>query len=51
MNGTGFVAFPFTVTTMLPVVAPLGTGTTIELALQYDGMAVVLLNVTELFVP
>jgi hypothetical protein len=36
------------VTTTFPVVAPLGTGTTIEVALQLVGIAVVPLNLTVL---
>jgi len=43
---TPLLGTPFTVTTTLPVVAPVGTGTTIELALQVVGVAVVPLNVT-----
>ena len=39
---------PPTVTTMLPVVAPAGTGTRIEVALQLSGVAAVPLNVTVL---
>jgi hypothetical protein len=39
---------PDTVTTTFPVVAPLGTGTTIEFALQVDGLAAVPLKVTVL---
>ena len=39
---------PETVTTTGPVVAPLGTGTTIEVALQLEGVAVVPLKVTVL---
>src|SRR5450432_902952 len=39
---------PLAVTTTLPVVAPEGTGTTIDVALQLPGIAVVPLNVTEL---
>jgi hypothetical protein len=42
------LATPPTVTTTLPVVAPLGTGTTIEVALQLDAVAEVPLNVTVL---
>jgi hypothetical protein len=38
----------FTVTTTLPVVAPLGTRTTMLVALQLDGVAVVPLNLTVL---
>jgi hypothetical protein len=41
-------ATPFTVTTILPVVAPPGTRATIELALQLVGLAVVPLNFTVL---
>src|SRR5260370_30611858 len=39
---------PFTVTPTLPVVAPLGTGVAIEVALQLVGVALVPLNVTVL---
>ena len=39
---------PETVTTMLPVVAPLGTGTTMLVALQLVGVAAVPLKVTAL---
>ena len=42
------LATPPTVTTTLPVVAPLGTGTTIEVALQLDAVPEVPLNVTVL---
>jgi hypothetical protein len=42
------LATPFAVITTLPVVAPSGTGTTIEVALQLPGIAVVPWNVTEL---
>lgn len=44
VNATLLLATPPTVITTLPVVAPLGTGTTIELALQVVGVAVVPLN-------
>src|SRR5260370_13542633 len=46
VNDPPLLACPFTVTTTLPVVAPAGTGTTIEVALQLVGVAVVPLNVT-----
>jgi len=39
---------PLTVTTTLPVVAPLGTGATIEVALQLEGVAATPLKVTVL---
>jgi hypothetical protein len=42
------LAWPPTVTTTLPELAPLGTGVTIELALQLLGVAVVPLKVTVL---
>ena len=42
------LAFPLTVTTTLPVVAPLGTGTVIEVVLHEVGDAVVPLNLTVL---
>lgn len=37
-----------TVTTIFPVVAPVGTGTTIPVSLQREGTAVVPLNLTVL---
>src|SRR5258708_14170813 len=48
VNGTPLLAWPPTVTTTLPVVAPAGTGTTILVALQLVGVAAVPLNVTVL---
>jgi len=48
VNVTPLLATPDTVTTTFPVVAPLGTGTTILVALQLVGAAVVPLNVTVL---
>ena len=51
MNITGVAAFPFTVSAIFPVVAPVGTGTAMELALQYEGTPLMPLNVTELFTP
>lgn len=48
MKETPLLACPLTVTTTFPVVAPLGTGTTIDVALQLVGVAVVPLNVTVL---
>ena len=45
---TPLLATPPTVTTTFPVVAPLGTGTTILVALQLVGVAAVPLNVTVL---
>jgi hypothetical protein len=42
------LATPPTVTTTLPVVAPFGTGTTIDVALQLPGIAAVPLNFTVL---
>ena len=42
------LAVPPTVTTTLPVVAPVGTGTTMLVALQLVGVAVVPLNFTVL---
>jgi len=48
VNDTPLLACPFTVTTTLPVVAPAGTGATIEVALQLVGVAVVPLNLTVL---
>ncbi|MGB2636896.1 MAG: hypothetical protein WAM58_23415 [Candidatus Acidiferrum sp.] len=44
----GLLATPPTVTTTLPVVAPVGTGTLMEVALQLVGVPVVPLNVTVL---
>src|SRR5438874_2257003 len=48
VNETPLLACPLTVTTTLPVVAPLGTGATIEVALQLVGVAAAPLNVTVL---
>src|SRR5258708_6290371 len=48
VNATPLLATPETVTTMLPVVAPVGTGTTILVALQLAGVPVVPLNCTVL---
>src|SRR5882762_9143992 len=48
VNSEPLLALPPTVTTTLPVVAPLGTGTTIEVALQLPGVALVPLNLTAL---
>src|SRR6059036_1840489 len=48
VNETPLLASPPTVTTTLPVVAPAGTGTTILVADQLVGVAVVPLNVTVL---
>ena len=45
---TPLLATPPTVTTTLPVVAPVGTGATIEVALQLVGVAAVPLKVTVL---
>jgi hypothetical protein len=45
---TPLLAVPPTVTTTLPVVAPLGTGTTIEVLLQLVGFAVTPLKLTVL---
>src|SRR5438477_8057848 len=46
---TPALATPLTVTTTLPVVAPAGTGATIEVALELAGVATVPLNVAALF--
>jgi len=46
VNNTPLLANPLAVTTTLPVVAPLGTGTTIEDALQLVGVATVPLKLT-----
>jgi hypothetical protein len=48
VNVTPLLATPPTVTTRLPVVAPLGTGTTMFVALQLVGVPAVPLNVTVL---
>src|SRR5436190_21627 len=48
VNGTPLLARPPTVTTTLPVVAPVGTGTTMLVGLQLVGVASVPLNVTVL---
>lgn len=48
VKGIALLARPPTVTTTLPVVAPLGTGTIMLVALQLVGVAAVLLNVTVL---
>jgi len=48
VNATPLLAAPETVTTTFPVVAPLGTGTTILVALQLVGVAEIPLNVTVL---
>src|SRR5215469_9723795 len=48
VNATPLLATPPTVTTTFPVVAPLGTGATMLVALQLVGVAAVPLNVTVL---
>src|ERR1019366_3557152 len=48
VNAAPALATPFTVTTTFPEVAPTGTGTTIDVALQLVGVAAVPLNVTVL---
>ena len=48
VNSDPLLLFPPTITTTLPVVAPVGTGTTIDVALQLVGVALVPLNVTVL---
>src|SRR6266403_295729 len=48
VNDTPLLARPLTVTTTLPVVAPVGTGTTMLVADQLVGVAAVPLNVTVL---
>src|SRR5271169_3150395 len=45
---TPLLAWPLTVTTTFPVVAPVGTGATMLVALQLVGVAAVPLNVTVL---
>ena len=47
-NEMPLLGWPPTVTTTLPVVAPLGTGTTICVAVQLVGVATVPLKVTVL---
>jgi hypothetical protein len=47
-NQLPLLGTPLTVTTTLPVVAPGGTGTAIDVALQLVGVALVPLNATEL---
>jgi hypothetical protein len=48
---TPLLAAPPTVTTTFPVIAPVGTGTTMLVALQFVGDAIVPLKVTVLVVP
>jgi hypothetical protein len=48
VNETPLLAILFTVTTTLPVVAPVGTGVTMDVAPQLLGVAVVPLNLTVL---
>ena len=48
VNAEPLLATELSVTTTLPVVAPLGTGAMIEVALQLVGVAVVPLNLTVL---
>jgi hypothetical protein len=48
VNATPLLATPPTVTTTFPLVAPLGTGTTMLVADQFVGAAFVVLNVTVL---
>ena len=48
MKDAGLLATPPTVTTMLPVLAPLGTGTAMLVVLQLVGLPGVPLNVTVL---
>ena len=48
VNDTPLLDTPLTVTTTLPVVAPVGTGATIDVALQLVGVAAVPLKVTVL---
>jgi hypothetical protein len=49
VSGSPLLSMLSTFTTTLPVVAPVGTGTTIEVSLQLVGAATVPLNVTVLF--
>ena len=48
VNGTPLLEVPATVTTTLPVVAPLGAGTTMVVEVQLVGVPVIVLNVTAL---
>jgi hypothetical protein len=48
VNDVPALAIPLTVTTTLPVVAPLGTGTAMLVPLQLVGVAAVPLNITVL---
>src|ERR1035437_2878722 len=48
VNAAPALATPLTVTTTLPKVAPTGTGTALDVALQLVGVAAVPLNVTVL---
>jgi hypothetical protein len=48
VNTTPLLVGPYTVTTTLPVVAPAGTGATIEFELQFVGVVATPLNVTVL---
>lgn len=48
MKDAGLLGTPTTVTMMLPVLAPLGTGTTMLVVLQLVGVPAVPLNVTVL---
>lgn len=48
VNVTALLATPLAVTTTLPVVAPVGTGTPMLVALQLVGVALIPLNVTVL---
>lgn len=48
MNGVPLLAVPFTLTTIFPEVAPLGTGTVMLVADQFIGVATVPLKVTVL---
>ncbi len=48
MNGVPVLERPLTVTTTLPVVAPVGTGTVMDVALQLVAVACVPLKVTVL---
>jgi hypothetical protein len=48
VNADALLATPLTVTAMFPVVAPVGTGTAIDVALQFVAVAVVPLNFTVL---
>jgi hypothetical protein len=51
VNATPLLGPPFTVTTTFPVVASVGTGTTIDVDFQLVGVAIAPLKVTVLLLP